>query len=159
MARRSAAHRGDPGHVLAVVGLSGAGAFLVAFVAVRQLDLVFGGTPQANAAILTGLLGGLAIGSLAGGRVALRVPSPIQLYGLLAVGSALAALATPLVIALVNQLYRGAYGALAGSPLAALAQLVLALIAAGPAMALSGATLPPAAGGLRTAEVSNPGAS
>ncbi|HKG56078.1 MAG TPA: hypothetical protein VKA85_02410, partial [Candidatus Limnocylindrales bacterium] len=95
MAATSVAHRGRPG--LAVVAVSGAGAFVVAFVAVRQLELVFGRTPQANAAILAGLLGGLAIGSLAGDRVLLRGSSPIRLYGLLAVGSAIAALATPLV--------------------------------------------------------------
>jgi hypothetical protein len=104
MARDPVGRRSRPGRAAAIVALSGAGALLVGFVSVRQLDLVFGSTPQANAAILTGLVGGVAIGSLAGGRVALRVTSPIKLYGLLALGSGLAALAGPLLIALVNQL-------------------------------------------------------
>jgi spermidine synthase len=157
MARDPVGRRSRPGGAPAIVALSGAGALLVGFVSVRQLDLVFGSTPQANAAMLTGLVGGVAIGSLAGGRVAVRVTSPIKLYGLLALGSGLVALAGPLLIGLVNQLYRGAYDGLAGSgPLLSLVQVVLALIAAGPVMALWGATLSTAATARAATEVDGP---
>ena len=47
----------------------------------RQLVLVFGNTTQAVSAILTGFFGGMAIGSVVGGRIADRVRSPLRMYG------------------------------------------------------------------------------
>ena len=53
--------------------LSGAAGLIYEVVWARQLVLVFGNTSQAVSTILTGFFGGLAIGSVFGGRIADRV--------------------------------------------------------------------------------------
>src|SRR5262245_36051409 len=67
--------------ILVIFVLSGAAGLIDEIVWSRQLVLVFGNTTQAVSAILTGFFGGMAIGSLIGGRVADRVRSPLRLYG------------------------------------------------------------------------------
>ena len=68
--------------VLAIFLLSGAAGLVYEVVWARQLVLVFGNTTQAVSAILTGFFGGMAIGSVIGGRVADRVrpaAAPVRL--------------------------------------------------------------------------------
>ncbi len=65
------AHRRDV--ILAIFILSGAAALIDEIVWSRQLVLVFGNTTQAVSAILTGFFGGMAVGSVVGGRIADRV--------------------------------------------------------------------------------------
>jgi len=123
--------------------LSGAAGLIYEIVWARQLVLVFGNTTQAVSAILTGFFGGMAIGSIVGGRIADRVRSPLRMYGLLEIALVVVVLLTPLTFQLIHELYRGAYGALQEQPqVLALLRFGLALLALGPATVMMGATLP-----------------
>src|SRR5947208_10856251 len=81
--------------VLAIFFLSGASGLIYEVVWSRQLVLVFGNTTQAVSAILTGYFGGLAIGSVVGGRVADRVRRPLAMYGVLELVLVAVVLITP----------------------------------------------------------------
>jgi spermidine synthase len=132
-------------HSAAVVGiftLSGAAGLIYEIVWSRQLVLVFGNTTQAVSAILTGFFGGMAIGAFVGGRVADRVRSPLRMYGLLEVVLVVVVLVTPVTFRLIHEAYRGIYPALESTPFLALARLVLAVLALGPATIMMGATFP-----------------
>ena len=123
--------------------LSGAAGLIYEVVWARQLVLVFGNTTQAVSAILTGFFGGMAIGSVVGGRIADRVRSPLRLYGLLELALVVVVIATPITFRLIHEIYRGAYGPLETSPqLLALTRFGLSMLALGPATVLMGATLP-----------------
>ncbi len=129
--------------ILAIFVLSGAAGLIYEVVWARQLVLVFGNTTQAVSAILTGFFGGMAIGSWLGGRIADRVRRPLRMYGLLELALVFIVIATPYTFRLVQEAYRGAFGALETSPNAlALVRFGLALLALGPATLFMGATLP-----------------
>ncbi len=129
--------------VLAIFILSGAAALIDEIVWSRQLVLVFGNTTQAVSAILTGFFGGMALGSVLGGRIADRIRSPLRMYGLLELALVVVVLLTPISFRLIDDLYRGIYPALEGSPqLLALVRVVLAVLALAPATVIMGATLP-----------------
>ena len=135
--------RSRGGVILAVFVLSGAAALIDEIVWSRQLVLVFGNTTQAVSAILTGFFGGIAIGSFVGGRIADRVRSPLRMYGVLELILAVVVVVTPISFGLINDLYRGIYPGLEGSPQAlALVRIVFAVLALAPATVLMGATLP-----------------
>jgi len=132
-----------PALVYLIFVLSGAAGLIYEVVWARQLVLVFGNTTQAVSAILTGFFGGMAIGSVVGGRIADRVRSPLRLYGLLEIVLVVVVVATPITFTLIHEVYRGAYGALEQSPqLLALTRFALSLLALGPATVMMGATLP-----------------
>ena len=132
-----------PAIVYLIFVLSGAAGLIYEVVWARQLVLVFGNTTQAVSAILTGFFGGMAIGSVVGGRLADRVRSPLRLYGILEVALVVVVVATPLTFRLIHEVYRGAYGSLESAPQAlALVRFGLSLLALGPATILMGATLP-----------------
>jgi spermidine synthase len=123
--------------------LSGAAGLIYEVVWARQLVLVFGNTTQAVSAILTGFFGGMAIGSVVGGRVADRVRNPLRLYGLLEIALVVVVIATPVTFRLIHEIYRGAYGTLESSPTSlALVRFALAMLALAPATVMMGATLP-----------------
>jgi spermidine synthase len=129
----------------AVVGifiLSGAAGLIYEIVWSRQLVLVFGNTTQAVSAILTGFFGGMAIGAAVGGRIADRVRSPLRMYGVLELVLVVVVLVTPLTFRLIHEVYRGIYPALEGTPMLALARMLLAVLALAPATILMGATFP-----------------
>ena len=109
----------------------------------RQLVLVFGNTTQAVSTILTGFFGGMAIGSVVGGRIADRVRSPLRLYGSIELVLVVVVLADaghvpapPRGLPRRLPRARDAAGALA------LVRFGLALLALAPATILMGATLP-----------------
>jgi spermidine synthase len=132
-----------PAIVYLIFVLSGAAGLIYEVVWARQLVLVFGNTTQAVSAILTGFFGGMAIGSVIGGRLADRVRSPLRLYGILEIAHDVVVVATPLTFRLINEIYRGTYGSLESSPQGlALIRFGLSLLALGPATILMGATLP-----------------
>jgi spermidine synthase len=132
-----------PRLVLAIFVLSGAAGLMYEVVWSRQLVLVFGNTTQAVSTILTGYFGGMAIGSVIGGRLADRVRSPIRLYGVIEVVLVFVVLATPITFRLLHEVYRGIYPTLEATPGAiALVRFGLALLALAPATVLMGATLP-----------------
>src|SRR4051812_18175820 len=123
--------------------LSGAAGLIYEVVWARQLVLVFGNTTQAVSAILTGFFGGMAIGSVVGGRVADRVRSPLRLYGILELILVVVVVLTPVMFRALHEIYRGAYGSLSEQPVElGLVRFVLALLALAPATIFMGATLP-----------------
>lgn len=129
--------------VLAIFVLSGAAGLIYEIVWSRQLVLVFGNTTQAVSAILAGFFGGLAIGSVAGGRLADRVRSPLRLYGLIELVLVAVVVATPLTFRLIRTVYGGFAEGLEDSPaILTIIRLGLALLALAPATILMGATLP-----------------
>ena len=129
--------------VLALFMLSGAAGLIYEVVWSRQLVLVFGNTTQAVSAILTGFFGGMAIGSVLGGRIADRTRRPLRMYGLLELLLVVVVLLTPVTFVLIHDVYRGVFGALVATPrLLGLVRFGLALLALGPATILMGATLP-----------------
>jgi spermidine synthase len=129
--------------IFSIFLLSGAAGLMYEVVWSRQLVLVFGNTTQAVSAILTGFFGGMAIGSVVGGRVADRVQRPLRLYGLVEVILVVIVLATPLLFRGIHELYRASYAQLENQPTElALLRYGLALLALAPATILMGATLP-----------------
>ena len=129
--------------ILAIFILSGAAGLIYEVVWARQLVLVFGNTTQAVSAILTGFFGGIAIGSVIGGRIADRARRALRMYGLLELILVVIVLLTPTTFRLLHDVYRGAFQSLEASPtILALIRFGLSLLALGPATILMGATLP-----------------
>jgi len=129
--------------ILVIFLLSGAAGLMYEVVWSRQLVLVFGNTTQAISAILTGYFGGLAIGSLIGGRIADRVRRPLVMYGLLELILVVVVLVTPALFRGIDDIYRSSYPALEGEPTTlGLIRYLLSLAALTPATVLMGATLP-----------------
>ncbi len=129
--------------VLAIFILSGAAGLIYEVVWARQLVLVFGNTTQAVSAILTGFFGGIAIGSVVGGRIADRARRPLRMYGLLELILVVIVLMTPVTFRLLHDVYRGVFNGLETQPqVLALIRFGLSLLALGPATILMGATLP-----------------
>jgi spermidine synthase len=123
--------------------LSGFAGLVYEVVWARQLVLVFGNTTQAISAILTGFFGGMAIGSVLGGRLADRVRSPLRMYAVLELLVVLGVLITPVAFGGLREIYRGAFGLLDTSPLLlALVRFGLAILVLAPATVFMGASLP-----------------
>ena len=102
--------------ILAIFILSGAAGLIYEVVWARQLVLVFGNTTQAVSAILTGFFGGIAIGSVVGGRIADRVRRPLRMYGLLELILVVVVILTPVTFRLLHNVYAGAFGTPRGQP-------------------------------------------
>jgi len=66
--------------VLALFFISGATALVFETLWMRMLALVFGATSLAQSTVLAVFMGGLALGSILGGRLADRVHSPLRAY-------------------------------------------------------------------------------
>jgi spermidine synthase len=129
--------------ILLIFILSGFAGLVYEVVWARQLVLVFGNTTQAISAILTGFFGGMAIGSVAGGRIADRVRRPLRMYAILELLVVVAVLMTPATFRGLHEVYRGAFGTLEENPaVLTLVRFGLSLLALGPATILMGATLP-----------------
>ena len=90
--------------VLAIFILSGAAGLIYEVVWARQLVLVFGNTTQAVSAILTGYFGGIAIGSVIGGRIADRARRALRMYGLLELILVVIVVLTPVTYLLVRRI-------------------------------------------------------
>lgn len=84
---------------------SGACALIYQVMWLRLLALVFGVTVYAASTVLASFMGGLAIGSFFAGRVAGRLRSPLRTFGLIEIGVGLSALATPLLLDWIKQLW------------------------------------------------------
>jgi spermidine synthase len=85
--------------VLACFFLSGATALVFETLWTRMLVLVFGATSLAQSTVLAAFMGGLALGSALGGRLADRSSRPLRLYGLCQGGIGIYALFLPKLIA------------------------------------------------------------
>ena len=96
--------------VLAVLFLlSGFSALVYQIVWLRMLALVFGVTVYAASAVLTSFMGGLALGSWLGGRLAGRVRNPLRTFGFVEVGIGLSALAVPAALEVAQRLYEAVH--------------------------------------------------
>src|SRR2546425_3016763 len=115
----------------------------------REFRLIFGASTAASAAVLAIFIGGLGLGGLLLGPRADRHPRPILFYAQLETIVGLSAAASPLLLALVRQLYVAAGGTprlgLAGGTIGRLA--LSALVLAVPTIFMGG-TLPAAARGV-----------
>lgn len=85
-------------HTAMVAGLflfSGFSALIYQIVWLRLLSLVFGVTVFAASAVITSFMGGLALGSWLGGRLADRARHPLRLFALVEVAVAASAMLVP----------------------------------------------------------------
>jgi spermidine synthase len=119
---------------------------------VRLLGLAFGVTVFAISTVLAAFMGGLAIGSLVGGRRADAARRPLRVYGFVELGVGVTALLTPWAFSLLQGVYGGlaqvvdpAQAPLVAGGVRAVLAFVLLLVPT----ALMGATLPLAVRGAR----------
>jgi spermidine synthase len=134
--------------------LSGAAGLVYQVAWVRLLGLAFGVTMYAVSTVLAAFMGGLAIGSIVGGRRADSTRRPLRVYGLVELGVGLSALLTPWAFDLLQSVYAGLAQVVdpARAPLVAGgARAVLAFAVLLIPTALMGATLPLAVQGVRNA--------
>jgi spermidine synthase len=125
---------------------SGAAGLIYQVAWVRLLGLTFGVTIYAISTVLAAFMGGLAIGSLIGGRRSDQSRRPLRLYGCVELGVGLTALLTPWAFLALQQVYATVDASIAGLVRAVLAFTVLLV-----PTALMGATLPLAVRGVRGA--------
>src|SRR5579862_5378528 len=132
---------------LALLLFASGGCALIYQVAwLRLLRLVFGTSTAASAAVLAIFLGGLGLGGVVLGRRADAARSAVRFYAVLELGVAVAAAASPLLVALVRSVYLGiggttTLGVVGGSVL----RLALSALVLGLPTFLMGGTLPAAA--------------
>ncbi len=141
------ARPGDPrsplGLAALLFALTGVGALIVQTLWMRELRLALGGASTAISATLAALIIGQASGAWFGERVAERAVSPLRAFGWLALGAALAALATPHLLGATTALLDAQYGTLLAHPARlAFARGGAALIATLPATLAIGALTP-----------------
>lgn len=122
---------------------SGAAGLVDQVVWLRYLGLVFGNTTLATATLLAVFLGGLGAGAWMFGKSAARRRRPLAAYGLVELGVALWALASPALFAGIDRVYVELYRAVGSAPEAfAAGRVLLAALALGPPTVLMGASLP-----------------
>ncbi len=122
---------------------SGIVSLLFQIVWLKNLVLVFGNTVWAVSTLLTTFMAGLAIGSWLFGRIADRVTSPLRLYGILAGGTGLYGLLTPLIFAFLPRLYIPIYTLSGGDTfMMGVFKFALAFLILWPPTLLMGGTLP-----------------
>ncbi|MBI4508637.1 MAG: fused MFS/spermidine synthase [Deltaproteobacteria bacterium] len=124
--------------------LSGASGLILEIVWVRQLTHVFGSTTLAISTVLATFMGGLALGSFLGGRLADRLRiDPLLAYAACELGIAGLALLIPIAIEGYPAANTWAWRHLADSPWAlAMARFVLSAALLMPPTTLMGATMP-----------------
>jgi spermidine synthase len=129
--------------VLAMFAASGASALIYEVAWMRQLADLLGSTSSAAAAVLATFMGGLAIGSLAIGRIVDRVRRPLVVFALLEAAVAAAALVLPMAFDAAVPLYRWLY-ALSGEQGTTLAvsQFIISSVLLLVPTVLMGGTLP-----------------
>ena len=123
--------------------ISGACGLIYQVLWMRRLGLVFGVTVEAASTVWASFMAGLAIGSLAGGRLGDRVRRPLVWFGIVEALVGVTALATPLALDLVQQAYIGLSPRMSSS--AALLTVVRVAMTAGVLLVptlLMGASLP-----------------
>ena len=129
--------------VVACFFLSGATGLVYEVLWIRMLGLVFGHTVFAVTTVLTAFMAGLGLGSWIFGRIADRQARPLRLYGLLEIGIGAFCLLVPVLLPVVESVYRALARGLGLSFLAfSLAQFALILLLFLPPTTLMGATLP-----------------
>lgn len=130
--------------ILFLFFISGACGLVYEVVWSREFVLVLGGMTHAVTAVVVAFMGGLALGSLWGGRMVDRSRmNPVLIYGLLEGGIGICALAVPFLIGLSKPLLSLAHSGLAGHPwLFELLRFFVSALVLFPPTLLMGATLP-----------------
>jgi spermidine synthase len=95
--------------------ISGAAALVYQVLWLRLMGLVFGVTVYAATTVLASFMSGLALGSVAAGRLASRLRHPLRWFAAAELGIALAALATQPALAGISRVYVDLYPWLSGS--------------------------------------------
>ncbi|MCX7016923.1 MAG: fused MFS/spermidine synthase, partial [Candidatus Sumerlaeota bacterium] len=124
---------------------SGAAGLVYEVLWMRQFGRVMGNTTVSLSAVLTAFMGGLAIGSWIGGRIADRRHDHLRLYGLLEVAIGLYALSIPTLIVSIKPILAALYRPGPGTAAFALlpyVRFVLALAIMVVPTIFMGATLP-----------------
>jgi spermidine synthase len=99
--------------VLLLLG-SGFSALVYQILWLRLLGLVFGVTVHAASTVLAAFMAGLAIGSLAAGRLADRSAVPLRWFGVAEILIGATALCTPWLLDALDLLYRQLYASVSG---------------------------------------------
>lgn len=109
----------------------------------KALGLVFGNTASALTIVLATYMGGMALGSFFGGRVAEKSRRPLRLYALCEVATAALCFTAPRQLTLLRDVYvRLAAGADPARPSLSLLRLALEVVVLLPPTILMGMTLP-----------------
>ena len=124
--------------------LSGATSLVYEVIWLRQLVLIFGSTLFATSAILSTFMAGLALGAMAGGRLAPGPRGALRVYGVLEVAIGLYALAVPALLQSLAPVHQRLWELGASSSFVALsaAKFVGIAVVLLPPTVLMGATLP-----------------
>ncbi len=109
LAKRGTSRGGLLPFLVLLFFLSGGSGLIYQVLWLRLLGLVFGVTVHAAATTLASFMAGLALGSLAAGRLADRARSPLAWFGAAEILVGLTALASPLALGLLERLYVAAY--------------------------------------------------
>jgi spermidine synthase len=122
---------------------SGACALVYQVMWLRLLALVFGVTVYAASTVLAGFMAGLAIGSFAAGRLAVRIERPLVAFGVAEILVGLTALGSPVVLDALTRVWVWLYPSLPDSTVAiTLVRFVCAFGVLLLPTSLMGATLP-----------------
>src|SRR2546421_1832159 len=84
--------------------LSGAAGLIYEVLWMRMLGLVFGATTVAISVVLTAFMGGLALGSAIGGKVAARFGNALRAYGVIEIAIGFCAICLPLIFRIADAL-------------------------------------------------------
>lgn len=123
--------------------LSGLSGLVYEVVWIRMLGFVMGNTVLSVTTVLATFMGGLALGSYLGGRVADRLRRPILAYAVLELAIGIVGILVPFLIGVLKPLHVAAYAALGDSILGfGAAQFVLAGVVLLVPTTFMGATLP-----------------
>lgn len=123
--------------------VSGLSALIYQVLWLRMLGWVFGVTVYAASAVWATFMGGLAVGSIVSGRVADRIRQPLKWFAAAESLIAVTALATPVMLSVLQQAYVAIYPHLPQSPvMLTVARLIIGVAVLIVPTALMGATLP-----------------
>ena len=131
--------------VLTCFFLSGATGLLYQVLWTRLLGSVIGNTHFSFTIVVSVFMGGLALGSWLGGRLAVRSRDPLRLYGLLILALGALCLSIPFAIDLVEPVFHALYEPHDGTPEAfplVLARLAFCTLVLLPPTTCMGCTLP-----------------
>jgi len=122
---------------------SGLSALIYQVLWLRMLGWVFGVTVYAASAVWATFMGGLAVGSVVSGRLADRIRQPLKWFAAAEALIAVTALATPVILAGLQQAYVALYPHLPSSPvMLTVTRLCIGVLVLIVPTALMGATLP-----------------
>src|SRR2546425_8702592 len=141
--RASVAETRSRGLFLLLFALSGMSGLIYQVIWARQLTLVFGATSPAITTVLVSFMLGLAVGSYAAGRWALRLGHPLRAYALIELGIAAYAVTFPFLLELLTLVHVPVFRLLVETPVALGAvRIFLAAAIMLPPTVLMGASLP-----------------